>query len=75
MGSLTMRLPFLRFGALFGRKTAPTPSKPVMLADVDPVIADLDRREMLAQIQHRPVRPIREARKARVHAHLERGRA
>lgn len=71
-----MRLPLLKFGALFGRKTvAPTLPKPVMLADVDPVIAALDRQEKRAQRSHRPVRPIRKAKTARVHEHLARGRA
>lgn len=49
--------------------------KPTLtLDDLDPVLADLKRKEALARARHGNVRDIREARRARVHQLLS-GRA
>lgn len=47
-----MRLPFLKFGGLFGARRAPKPTRAVTLADVDPEYRRLQQQRDRHQSQH-----------------------
>jgi hypothetical protein len=58
---------------LIARLTSWLHRKPKTVASVDPVLADLNRREQAARRIHGPVRSIQQAKTDRMHELLKRG--
>lgn len=67
-----MRVPFLKFGGLFGARRAP--AQPT-LADLDPEYAQIkQQRDQHKSLHTRGARELQQRLEARMHEHLERGR-